>query len=64
MEARLDALENVLHKGKRVLAERSAESKTGYKNVILLRTDALGPIYARPSSSRRARAASATRRSP
>ena len=45
MAGGLNNLENVLHKDKWVLVERSSASTTGYKNVIKLRTDDLGPIY-------------------
>ena len=41
----MEALENVVYKGKSLVVTKSSESRTGYKNVILLRTDAKGPIY-------------------
>ena len=44
--ARLEDLVNVLHKGRWVLAERSASQRQATRTVIQLRVDAQGPIYA------------------
>ena len=46
MAARLEDLVNVLHKGRWVLAERSASQRQATRTVIQLRVDAQGPIYA------------------
>jgi hypothetical protein len=41
----MENLENVEFKGKSLVVTKSSQSSTGYKNVIKLRTDELGPIY-------------------
>ena len=41
----MEALENVEYLGKSLIVTKSSASKTGYKNVIKLRTDDNGPLY-------------------